>query len=244
MRRFFAAPSQIKGTTVVFTADQSHHIRNVLRLYEGEVTAFDGAGRAFVVRLEPGRTLPVTGTVTETIEEPEPRISIALIQALPKKGKMDFVVGKASELGASYIQPLITERVTGLPARETFERYLLRWRKIAVESARQSGRFRIMEVRPPSDFEAVLKLGPGVTGLIFHPEGRNLKEALAAETNDESAPREIRIVIGPEGGFTRGELDSASASGYEIVSLKRRTLRTETAGPAILAILGFHYGLI
>jgi 16S rRNA (uracil1498-N3)-methyltransferase len=170
----------------------------------------------------------------------EPPYEACLCQGLPKGDKMSSVIQKAVELGASEIRPISCARsVVKISARDTSEK-TQRWQKVSLEAARQSGRGIVPRVMNPLSFaEAVDEVCCG-KGLLLIPweEERSvsLYEVLEPFAKCQNYPR-ISIFIGPEGGFDPKEVEYAISKGAVTVSLGRRILRTETAGPAVLAML-------
>lgn len=222
-RRFHV--SSLNSETVELSPEQAHHLVDVLRLREGaEVSLFDGKGGA--ARAEVHRS--AGGEVELRILGPEPSrespLSLTVAVAPPKGDRMSFLIQKLTELGVTRIIPLETER--GRPAES-----LERWRRIAVEACKQSGRSRSPEVAAPRSFEEVLNEEGSL--IAAHPGAPPL-----------SPPRggAIAALIGPEGGWSEKELALAAARGVTLFGLGPRTLRTETAAIAVATLLQFLTG--
>ena len=178
------------------------------------------------------------------IREERPAVSelpvrITLFQALPKRDKMELIIQKAVELGASEIVPVRTRRcVVKLDAKKE-EKKLTRWRTIAEAAAKQSGRGRIPEISEILSFECALDRARDMDAVLIPYE---LYEDMSSSVKAmESAARgeSIGIFIGPEGGFERGEVERAIEAGARPISLGKRILRTETAGMTVLSVLMF-----
>jgi len=165
---------------------------------------------------------------------PESRLHISLFQGLLKGEKMDLVIQKATELGVNEVHPVITGRSQ---VRQT--RKLNRWRKIAEESARQSGRSIIPVVHEPLQMEDAFTSGRTGPGIIFWEQGG---ESLGSLMDEFKGTDEITIFTGPEGGFEEDEIEAASQNGFVTASLGRRILRAETAAIAAIAIVQFSIG--
>lgn len=243
MRRFFLPASNIRGDEAKLTGQDARHVKDVLRLGPGdELYLLDGTGkeyRAIIVTILPGEVS--CKILEECRRDTEPRTLITLVQGLPKGDKMDFVVQKATELGASRIIPTVTERSIPRPDPERATGRVERWRRIAKESAEQSGRAVIPEVSGILPFDAAFSLLPCGTLLILPWEvetSRGLAEALSGA--DEA--REVAVFIGPEGGFSRDEVELARKHGAVTVTLGPRILRTETAGLVVLTIILYERG--
>jgi len=207
----------------------------VLRLPEGaEVEVFDGAGGLWDGRLAAGHEAIALGERREARGSPA---AVWLAFALAKGEKVDLVVQKATELGASRLLPFAAERsVVRLDPAKGEER-ASRWRRIAGEAARQCGRADVPEVSAPSPLAAALEAPPGFSRLVFHGEGGTPVGALPP-----SAARGYLAVIGPEGGLAPAELRACEAAGAIRASLGPRTLRAETAALAAVALLQARFG--
>jgi 16S rRNA (uracil1498-N3)-methyltransferase len=241
MRRFTLPPEPRAGGRVTFDAGESRHLARVLRLRPGDtVIATDGAGRDYTVRLESvGET--ATGTViAEAAGVAASPLAITLIQGVPKGDKMEAIVRAATELGVARVRPALCERtIVRLEASRWRER-ARRWQRVAREAAKQCGRAVIPEVETPRPLAEWLALGePADLALcLWEGGGTPLAAVLAAAV----APRSVVLVIGPEGGLAATEVEAARAQGFTVASLGPRILRTETAGPALVAIVQSRFG--
>jgi 16S rRNA (uracil1498-N3)-methyltransferase len=241
MRRFTLQPEHLAGGRVTFDASESHHLTRVLRLRVGDtVHATDGRGRDFTVRLESvGET--ATGTVlVETAGVAPSPLAITLIQGVPKGDKMEAIVRAATELGVACVQPALCARtiVRLEPAR--WRDRARRWQRVAREAAKQCRRAVIPEVEPPRPLGEWLAGGAlaDLALCLWEGEATPLGRLLTAATS----PRTAVVVVGPEGGLAPEEVDGARTHGFMPTSLGPRILRTETAGPAIAAILQSRFG--
>jgi 16S rRNA (uracil1498-N3)-methyltransferase len=241
MRRFTLRPEHLVDGRVTFDAGESHHLTRVLRLRAGDtIVATDGAGRDFTVRLE-RLGEPVTGTVlAEAAGVPASPLAITLVQGVPKGDRMELIVRAATELGVARVQPALCERtiVRLEPAR--WRERTRRWQRVAREAAKQSGRAVIPEVEPPRPLADCLASGGSTDLGLCCWEGGGVP--LARCLQGPGSPRSALVVVGPEGGLAPSEAEAARARGLTIVSLGPRVLRTETAGPAVIAILQSRFG--
>lgn len=242
MRRFAVAPDHVDGTRVSFDRAEAHHLAHVLRLHPGEdVIVLDGTGRSYTVRVE---TLGVTATgtvVATTMGSSECGLELTLIQGIPKGDKMDAVIRACTELGVKHVLPAITERtVVRLETARIAER-TRRWQRVAKEAAKQCGRSVIPDVERPRPLrEWLAHPAADALRLCFWEEATTpLGPALGAVA---SRPSAVQIAVGPEGGLSAQEIAAARTSGWTIVGLGPRILRTETAAPAASAILQFVFG--
>ena len=203
--------------------EEVHHVQKVLRGRPGvRVEVVDGAGRLFVAEL--------LGGSEATILEERPTTGgdegeIVLYQAVPKRRHMDLVVEKATELGVSRIVPLCTERsVVRLSEGDGKAR---RWRRVAEAAARQSLRLRIPEVSEIVSFsEGAHEVGE--TGVLLH-------NAPGLEAVESVVGSPVGLFVGPEGGWSGGELSLAEKAGLAFAQLGPYRLRSETAGVVAVA---------
>jgi 16S rRNA (uracil1498-N3)-methyltransferase len=234
--RFFITPDQVREPSILVMGEDVRHIRTVLRKGPGDLlTLLDGVGMEYTVRI---KTIERSEIDTEIINRKERKTTspvVILGQGLPKSDKMDWIVQKATELGVSSIVPLVTERTIVKIKDE--EKRVARWQKICREAAMQSDRPDIPMVemiRPFRDF--IFSLDPGPQTLLLFPweEGtRPVKEVLQGKQGIEK----VIVLIGPEGGFSQAEAESARAKGFHLVSLGPTILRTETAAIAVLSMI-------
>jgi 16S rRNA (uracil1498-N3)-methyltransferase len=229
MVRIFVAP--FGGEAVELGKEHLHYLTRVMRLGEGaKLTVLDGSGAAFTCRLEGSRA------VVEGREDvPEPPVAVTLYQALPKADKLDWILQKATELGAARIVPLVAARSVAQVKGEKVDAKLARWRKLVTEAAEQSERGRIPVVEAPVEPGKVV-LAPGEWGFVLAERGKSpsLPAALPPVP-----PTAVSLFVGPEGGWTPEELDQLAAAGARPVSLGPRILRTETAAlAAVTLVLG------
>lgn len=235
-RRVFVPPERISGGRAALADDARHCLRDVLRLAPGdEVEAFDGAGGSYDARVAPGFEALALGPRREA---PAAGAAVWLAFALAKGEKCDLVVQKATELGAARLLPFAAERsVVRLDGEKGADR-AARWRRIAAEAARQSGRADVPEVDAPAPLADVLAAAPpGFARVLFHGAGGAPVAALAP------APGAGYLaVVGPEGGLAPAEVRACEAAGAARASLGPRTLRAETAAIAAVALLQARFG--
>lgn len=215
-----------------------HHLR-VARVVPGEtVEVFDGRGRAWAAWLE---TVDEDAAVLRLGDERRGAAGrpVVLIQGLPKGEKLDWVLQKATELGVSAVWPVLTRRSVSRPRPEALGTRHARWQRIVEEAARQSGRIEVPEVASLRALEeAVPALEAGMRLLVLDEEEQG--ERLGRAAGDGP----VALVVGPEGGLAREEVQTLRAAGGIPVSLGPLVLRTETAGVAALAVLRHLDGLL
>ncbi|HET7875843.1 MAG TPA: 16S rRNA (uracil(1498)-N(3))-methyltransferase [Methylomirabilota bacterium] len=243
LRRFAIAPERIAGDRVVFDRAETRHMTAVLRLAPGDlVIAADGQGHDYTVRLE-SLGDAATGTILGVSDNRrEPPLAITLVQSITKGDKMETIVRAVTELGVARVLPAISARTVVRLEPSRWRERSRRWQRIAREAAKQCGRAVVPEVETPRPLGDWLTAtaGQGDLRLCFwEGQAPSLSQTLASLT---SLPSTALIVVGPEGGLARDEVEAASAVGFRTASLGPRILRSETAGPAIAAILQFRFG--
>lgn len=211
-----------------------HYLLNVLRVRAGDsLEVFDGEGSAFDAKVVSLGQLGGSLLLSGKREAPRPR-SITIVQGLPKAEKLELVLQKGTELGASAFAPAACARsVVKLDGKE--EAKLARWQRIVEEAARQCGRATVPQVLPPRPLLQAVAALPGEPAVLVLDE-----EELALPLSTAVAAlgaRPLALVIGPEGGLTREEVNALRAKGAIGVTLGRLVLRTETAALAALAVL-------
>lgn len=238
MRRFYASPENFNDNKILLNLDETRHLRDVLRLRVGEkVQVFDGVGNEFLCEIE---TIEKQQTVLKIINQvspksPESNLDLTLAIALLKGEKFDLVVQKACELGVSKIIPLNTKRadVHIKDAKEAAKK-LERWQKITLESAKQCGRAKLMQIEMPMDFTKFIEIADGTKILFAERSGESFSKINASEN--------MTAVVGSEGGWEDTEIELAHAQGFQIVTLGSRILRAETAAITVSALLQNHFG--
>ena len=232
------------GAVCAAAVDQARYLKTVLRMKEGDpLIVFNGTDWEFeaVIRrlTEDGIELEITGRR----RLPAAGIHVTLCQAVPKAEKMDGIIRHATELGAERIIPFFAERSVPRWRPEQLPRKRERWQKIAVEASRQCGRSDVPEVGEIVTFERML-CGLPENGLRLIPWEEETKTGIREILRDpaRSGIKEFVLVIGPEGGFSAGEIEMARHAGFLSVSLGERVLRVATASLAVLAILQYERG--
>jgi 16S rRNA (uracil1498-N3)-methyltransferase len=245
MRRFFVESENIVGPTAVLTGAEARHITAVLRLAPGTtIRLFDGSGsyfEALITKASPTRIETKIISITPYIEATEdfpPALHLGI--GLLKGKKMDFIIQKITELGISTLHPFRSQYCASY---DLAANRLSRWQKIAMEACKQCNRPKPPDLHDVTDYKDMLSdSGQYVNELkliFWEEEGqKSLQEALGPLRQIKSA----LILIGPEGGFSSGEVADAVAAGYQPVTLGSRILRAETAVIAAVSILQHELG--
>ena len=201
-------------------AGEAHHVLKVLRARTGDVLeVVDADRRLFAAELRGG----CEAAILEALEAQGESVGVSLYQAVPKGGRMDLVVEKATEVGVTRIVPLLTQRGVVEPGGGKVER----WRRVAKAAARQSLRLRVPEVTGSVPFaEAVRQTGEG--GVLLHND-----PGLQALEDVVGSP--VSLFVGPEGGWSEDEIRMAGEVGLAFAQLGPYRLRSETAGIVAVA---------
>jgi 16S rRNA (uracil1498-N3)-methyltransferase len=238
MHRFRAPTEELRSGRVRLRGAEVRHLRDVLRLGPGaRVELFDGEGGSFLAELSSiGRSAAELSVLGAIERQTESALSLTLAVAIAKGPKLDWVVEKATELGASRFLPFTSERT--VPERRDFAERVRRWRRIASAAVAQCGRAVCPEVRDLTSFADVLAVGAECDRrLLFWEEGGSP----LARASDRGV-RSVFIVTGPEGGFAPEEAARAEAAGFTLAALGPRILRAETAAVAAVALAQFLWG--
>lgn len=242
MHRFFVSEIPDGGTIALSAPDQLHHLRNVLRLKIGdEVVVFDALGAEYECRINVLEAEEALLFVKTRHAPQAKRVSLTIACAIPKKNKMDDIVDKVTQLGADRIIPLQTSRGIVRLDESGANARLVRWQRLALAAARQSGRSVVPEIAPVAGMNELVALSAGhdlKLVLTLSGERMNLLESLAAGKADS-----IIVLVGPEGDFTPDEVELTRQAGFIPVSLGRNVLRVETAAIAIASYICLASGL-
>ena len=238
--RFYCPVSLPDSGLFELTPDAAHHAHRVLRLRTGDaVQVFDGAGNACDATISAisGKRVDLNINRSCPPQAAAP-LHIVLAQAMTSSEKMDWVVQKATELGAAEIQPVQTQRSVAKLSSERAGKRTEHWRSVVIAACEQSGRNALMEVHAPLELSHWLADMRNIAGskYILLPD--------AATTLHTQAPPQsfVTLLIGPEGGFSPEEALMAKQAGFIPVLLGPRVLRTETAALAGITALQMLWG--
>ena len=259
MHRFFTDPDNVTifprdDTTpetdpigqIVISGDDFHHLIHVLRIAHDEpFEVCDGAGTDFICHIQEVFSEHLLAQIDAVdFSRGELPFTLTLFQGIPKGKKMDEIIQKGTELGYTAFVPFTAERTVNRPKDADFKKTLRRGR-IAYEAAKQAGRGIIPTVEEP--YPDVNAVGHALSAydlvLVAHVSRDNpgLHEVLQSYGK---TPKNAAVIIGPEGGFTEIEVLTLQKAGAIPVSLGARVMRTETAGPAMGAMLAYAFGLV
>lgn len=238
LRRFYAPTEQFDGQDIFLDADETRHLRDVLRLsVGGRVRVFDGRGQEFLCQIEKIEKKKTALKIIEMIEPlaPESDLDLTLAVAILKGDKFDLVIQKAVELGVKRFCPINTRR--GDVRLKDSVKKPARWQKIIIESSKQTGRAALMQLAEPSEFERFIKnsVRSGGEKILFAERGGRSFSKI-------KPGKKITALIGPEGGWEDSEIEFATENDFQIITLTGRILRAETAAIAITSLLQHDFG--
>jgi 16S rRNA (uracil1498-N3)-methyltransferase len=240
LRRFFAAPKQFLGDEVVLSPSESHHLIRVLRLPLGErVEVSDGCGRIFAAAislLEPGAArLRILAELNTSLES---TLQITLGLALVRSEAFDLAVRQVTEMGIFRLIPFYSARSLIKPGGWKKSRHS-RWLHLSQEALKSSQRLVLPQIAAPVDFLHVLE-GPEDLKIMFWEDQR--KHKVKVDLTSWPRAQSVRVLIGPEGGFTATEVAAAQNAGFLLMGLGPRRLRVETAVMAAVTVLQYLWG--
>lgn len=233
-RHRFYAPD-LSGEVVDLDAAQAHHAGGVLRLRKGQaVDLFDGAGQVAggIVQELGRRRLTVAVTQRQRLARPGPAVELAF--AVPKGKRLDWLLEKATELGAARLCPVVFERSVATP--ELTGHAQARWMATCIAAAKQCRIAFLPEIAAPLELGRYLEQCSAACRLMGDPDATGtVAQALAAWSSASSETGVLAVLTGPEGGITEAEAAVAAKAGFTPVRLGKNILRVETAPIALLA---------
>lgn len=235
MPRFFT--NELDENNITLTGSDAHHIGRSLRMRPGEALTVCCCGIDYNCEIARITEDTVYLDLKEKVRcAAEPDMEVTLFQAVPKLDKLEHIIQKSVELGASRIVPVLTRRCISRPDDKDFAKKLPRLNKIAEEAAKQSGRGMIPEVTPIVSWKKAIEMMDelDMTVLLYEEKG-----GCSFSEIDFTGVRTAGLVVGSEGGFDSGEIEAASSEKVKRVWLGNRILRCETAPITALSILMF-----
>ena len=235
MFNFFVDENNKQGNCYIITDADYNHIKNVLRMAEGEKLLVSVGGKSDLCEIERFEPDAVTVKIlAENYNDTELKTKIYLFQGLPKSDKMELIIQKSVELGVAGIIPVEMSRsVVKLDGKKKVSKQS-RWQSIAESAAKQSKRNTIPKVFDVVNYKQALDMASEFDMIIVPYECKEGMVATKNAINQLKSCKSVGILIGPEGGFEPKEIELAERNGGKIISLGKRILRTETA--AITAV--------
>lgn len=242
MRRLFI--NEPIGEKIIITGPDAHHLGYSLRGRVGQrYVVADVNGEVAEMEIVSFTTDTVTLRLIEKLAaDTESPVELILAMCLPKSDKMEFIVQKATELGATSVQPLKSDNcVVKYDDKKSLSRQE-KWQKIADEAGKQCARTVIPTVEPIKNiadwFKDIKQVGDSIKMMCYEAEDRKSVGDFLAEANGEK----YILLIGPEGGFSLSEVEQAVNAGFTSVSLGKRILKAETAAVAAMTVVQYEKG--
>lgn len=244
MSRFFVSPENIGEENIIIdNREDLHHMVKVLRLSAGdEIDVSDSSQWEYRCEI---LSVDADSAVARIVDKQkftaEPDVKVTLFQGIPKQGKMEVIVQKCVELGVESIVPVFMAR-TVVVDKGNFGKKIQRWQKVSDEAVKQCRRGIIPQVQEPVRTAEAIEQFDRFDLVLFpyeNEDGRTIKD----ELRNCGAPRNVAVIIGPEGGFSDEEAEAIVNAGGRSVSLGKTTLRTETAGMAAIAMIMYELEL-
>ncbi len=244
--RLYHSEGLTLNQTVILTPEKSHYLVNVLRHTVGdELVLFHQSTLEFlgkIISIE-GKKKPIVSVAlyAQTEIKTESDLRLTLIQGLAKNDKMDWIIQKAVELGIAEIYPVISEFSEVRLNAERMASKQIHWQNIAISAAEQSGRTYVPLVHMPQKIiDCLPKINKADKIFCLHPHlpAVNLNDKL----NTLDTPKNVAMLVGPEGGFSPKEIVHFEQLNYTFVTLGPRILRTETAAIVMQSLLQHRFG--
>ncbi len=244
MHRFYLPPEQCTGPVLFLTSREAHHALRVLRMRRGDpAVVLDGIGHEFICKMEESDRDKVKLAVMEKRDHPPLPCQLTLLQAIPRGKIIETIIQKATELGAARIIPLLTDRVAVRMENQELPGKAEKLQLVAIEAIKQCGAAWLPKVEPPLSPAAFLARReffelPLVASL--QPGSRSPREYFesfrAAHAHN---PASACVWVGPEGDFTKAEIDAITANGALPITLGPLVLRVETAATYCLSVISY-----
>jgi 16S rRNA (uracil1498-N3)-methyltransferase len=244
MRHFFIDPSAATNSSVAIQQSEAHHIKNVLRLKLGDrIKLFDGTGFEYEAVIKEMSGAKVDVEIRSRVRANlRSGVQIMVAQAFLKEKKMDDLVRKLCELGVAKWVPFFSQRSIARPDASRLAGRSRRWHRIAAEALKQCRRADLPEIVGPLSFKEVLDFSKTCDLNIVFWENESTPLNSAIESNATHPIRKILLMLGPEGGFTQQEIETAEHSGFFLAGLGPRILRAETATLAAVTLVQYLFG--
>lgn len=236
LQRLVITPTQKQDQIISLTQAQQHYLVRVLRLEKSaHFIAMDGQGSWWLSELDASLT---QAKIIELLDmQTELPVTITLLAAMPKGNAFDDVVTQATELGVSCILPLKSDRTLLVPSPQKLQR----WRRLAQEAAEQSQRQVVPTILDPVNFAASLEMSQNLATqryiCVTNSEAPPLLSCFQQKLQLNHQPLSIMIATGPEGGWTKEEVEQAINAQFQAVSLGRRIFRAVTAPLVALSLI-------
>lgn len=246
MQRFFVPDLLPAVDETISLAPLHHQLRSVLRVRPGmQFMLLDNQGGERLVEVVSMDRRDTLARVVELRRAPaEPSVEITLYQCMLKSDKLELIWQKATELGATTLVPVISNRTVARPGRAlALQNKQARWENIVREAAEQCGRGRLPVIEPSVSFADVVTKAKGLR-LLPWEEASDTPGLIGTIHQAEPPLKQVSLLIGPEGGLESDEVEQAKAAGWQVVTLGQRILRAETAALVALALTAATLGYL
>jgi len=243
--RCYVPPADWSNELIALSQEEAHHAVHVLRAKVGQpVKVFDGCGREGITEIKELKRNRVTLKMVQQSTKPKPRVALTLVQALTREQRLDFILQKATELGATTIVPVLTEHAIARirPGEEEARHH--RWQRIVLNAAKQCGAVWMPDVQPLVKMQTFLETSPRYDLFLVGSlaiDSKPLREVIRLSRERERT--NIAFLIGPEGDLTVREDSAARNAGAIPVSLGDLTLRAETAAIFALSVMKYEFAM-
>ncbi|WP_088102525.1 16S rRNA (uracil(1498)-N(3))-methyltransferase [Halalkalibacter urbisdiaboli] len=249
MQRYFVEPEAMTEDTVTITGDDVKHIVRVMRMKEGdEIICSDNNSKTVRCTLQLLGEEQVTAKIVEILHpHTELPISVTIAQGLPKGDKLDFIIQKGTELGATSFVPFSASRSVVKWEEKKARKKIERLEKIAKEAAEQSYRERIPTIQPAMTFSSLVEQVSSFSSCLvaYEESGKSGERSQLVQClRNLKVGDSLLIVIGPEGGLTEQEIEQLEEAGAKLAGFGPRILRTETASLYVLSTVSYHFELM
>jgi 16S rRNA (uracil1498-N3)-methyltransferase len=243
LRRFFLKNKSVIDQASSMGGSDAKHIRTALRMKPGDrLVVFDGQGNDFEAEIEAITSNEIKIVPLKKVQmNTDSPVQISIAQAMLKGKKMDLLARQITELGITRWIPFISERTVPMLKSDKQNKRLQRWQTIMIESLKQCRRSKLPQIDPVVSFEQALAAGSSEDfKLIFwEEESQSLRDVLKTAPK---ACKNVFAVLGPEGGFSEAEVNTAKSLNYHSASLGPRILKAETATVTVCSVLQYYFG--
>ena len=237
MHNFFVDENNRQGDVYFITDADFNHIKNVLRMKQGDRFLVSSASKSDLCVLDSFTEDAVIAKITEEdYQDTSLTVKLYLFQGLPKSDKMELVIQKAVELGAEGVIPVEMNRCVVKIDDKKKKSKVARWQAISESAAKQSKRTIIPEISEVLSFRQAMEKAKEMDVFIVPYENKDGMKATKNALSEIKKGMSVGILIGPEGGFDEKEIEIAESVGGLTVSLGKRILRTETAAITALSM--------
>lgn len=236
MAKFFITKDNINKNTIILNKDDSHHLIKPLRSQVGDIVyCVDEYQVLYTTSIIKMEKLVYLNIEKKEKELTELETGIHLYQSIPNRNKLEYIIEKAVELGVNEITPVISERTNVRYKKEQLDNKLARWNKIALEAAKQSERAIVPKVNIPIKLNNYVNTGELIIVAYENEENKRVKDI-----NYKVYDR-ICLFVGPEGGFTKGEIKFLENNNAIKVTLGRSILKSDTAAVSLITLVKDHF---